>query len=329
MAAPHRQLTRLGSAALGLLLVAACDPNVVIGSKFRLGEGGSSVGSSGGAPPASAGGGNGGAGAPAAGSAGDTTLGGAPDEGGAPPVQPTAGSAGMPDVPIFTTGNEGSLKDWDADPANDPDAGGYYSDPGVPLPVYTTEQHHAGEGAAKVVINADGSADKISRLYRRFGDYEEAYYIAWFYLKEDHVPSSWWSIFLFRANQNRADSTDLWSIDLVRTPQNQLTVALYEHQFDNGAGKAPGRTISASTQQIAPVGQWFQLQAYLKAKVGTPSELIVWLDGTQVIKLDKTTAAPKDMSLYWLVGNGAGKLTPASSTVYIDDAQITSSFVRP
>ncbi|HVY29932.1 MAG TPA: hypothetical protein VHB79_25420 [Polyangiaceae bacterium] len=325
MAAPPRKLARLGSLLGGtLLLVAACDPNVVIGSKLSWGQGGSDE--TGGSPPAVSG--TGGQ-AVTSGSAGEAALGGAAGEGATSSVS-DAGASGAPDMSdpgvIFTTGNEGSLMDWDAGP--DMDAGGYYADPGVASPVYTTEQHHSGEGAAKVFINADG-ADKISRLYRRIGDYEEAYYLAWFYLKEDHVPSSWWSIFLFRANQNRADSTDLWSIDLVRTPQNQLTVALYEHQYDNGAGKQKGRTVSATTQQIAPVGVWFQLQAYLKAKAGQPSVLQVWLDGTQVINLDKTTPAPDGMSLYWVIGNGAGKLTPSESTVYIDDAQISTSFVRP
>lgn len=326
MAAPPRKLARLGS-LLGVALACclSCDPNVVIGRKLSLGEPSGGTGT-GGAPVTSGSGGL----PSTSGSAGDGALGGAAGEGAAPPS--SAGEAGAPDVPpdpsvIFTTGNEGSLQDWDS--GADADAGGYYADPGVQSPLYTTEQHHSGEGAAKVVINADGSMDKISRLYRRFGDYEEAYYLAWFYLKEDHVPSSWWSIFLFRANQNRLDSTDLWSIDLVRTPQNQLTVALYEHQYNNGAGKQPGRTVSASTQQVVPVGVWFQLQAYLKAKAGQPSVLRVYLDGTQLINLESTTPAPDGMSLYWVIGNGAGKLAPAESTVYIDDAQIATTFVRP
>lgn len=333
MAAPPRKFARLW---LSLGAVAACgfgcDPNIVIGAKLRLGEGGSDAGSNSSAgmspvPVAGSGG------AATGGSGGEAPLGGT-NEGAAPPVSGDAGDAGAAGMPpdnhaIFTTSNEGSLQDWDADPANDPDAGGYYSDPGVALPAFTTEQHHSGDGAAKVVINADGSMDKISRLYRRIGDYQEAWYLAWFYLKEDHVPSTWWSIFLFRANQNRADSTDLWSVDLARTPQNELTVALYEHQFDNGAGKAKGRTINASMQQIVPVKRWFQLQARLKAKAGQDSQLQVWLDGVEVISLSKTTPAPDGMSLYWVIGNGAGKLTPAESTVYIDDAQIATSYVAP
>jgi hypothetical protein len=324
VATPPRKFARLGSLGGALLFALGCDPNVVIGSKLGFGEPGGSTG--GGGMPMAAGS----AGLPSTGgSAGDTAQGGAAGEAAA---SASAGEAGAPDLPpdpsvIFTTGNEGSLKDWDSGP--DMDAGGYYADPGVPLPQYTTEQHHSGEGAAKVFINADGSTDKISRLYRRIGDYEEAYYLAWFYLKEDHVPSSWWSVFLFRANQNRADSTDLWSIDLVRTPQDQLTVALYEHQYDNGAGKQPGRTVSASTQLNVPVGVWFQLQAYLKAKAGQPSQLRIYLDGTEIINLQNTTAAPDGMSLYWVIGNGAGKLSPAESTVYIDDAQIATTFVRP
>jgi hypothetical protein len=325
---PSRQLPRICSLLAGLLLASGCDPNVVIGARRLHGDTGG-VTDTGGMPMLS---GSGGVPAGGGGIAGDAALAGSATEAGGPTAgaPSEAGAAGAPDAGvIFSTGNEGSLADWDGGP--DMDAGGYYADPGEPLPKYAADGiAHSGEGAAKVTINADGSMDKISRLYRRIEPgVEEAYYLAWFYLNEDHTPSSWWSVFLFRANQNRSDSTDLWSLDLVRTPQNKLTVALYEHQFDNGAGKDKGRTINASQQQIVPVKVWFQVQAYLRAKAGSPSKVVIWLDGTEVINLDSTTPAPDGMSLYWVIGNGAGKLTPAQSTVYVDDAQISTSFVRP
>ena len=325
MSEPSRKFPRICALLVGLVLASGCDPNVVIGAR-RLHGGTGGVTDTGGVPSVS------GSGGMPSGTAGETPLGGTMAEAGTATggVAGDAGAAGAPDDGvIFSTGNEGSLMDWDT--GTDPDAGGYYADTGEPLPKFAMDGiAHSGEGAAKVSINADGSTDKIARLYRRIEPgIEEAYYLAWFYLNEDHTPSSWWSIFLFRANQNRSDSIDLWSLDLVRTPQDKLTVSLYEHQFDNGAGKDKGRTINASQQQIVPVKVWFQVQAYMRAKAGQPSQIIVWLDGTEVINLESTTPAPDGKSLYWVIGNGAGKLTPAQSTVYVDDAQISTSFVRP
>jgi len=77
------------------------------------------------------------------------------------------------------------------------------------------------------------------------------------------------------------------------------------------------------------IGQWFQIQAYLQVAPGQPSQLTLWLDGNQFLKLDNTTMVPKDQPLYWVIGNGAAKLTPAVSTLFVDDAQISTSFVRP
>ena len=328
MSEPSRKFPRACVLLGGLWLALGCDPNVVIGAR-RLHDDTGGVTDTGGMPTVAGSGGALGGGAGGAPPGGNVAEAGTATAGAAGDIS-EAGAAGSPDPGlIFSTGNEGSLKDWDSGP--DTDAGGYYADTGVPLPKFAMDGiAHSGEGAAKVTINADGSSDKISRLYRRIEpDVEEAYYLAWFYLNEDHTPSSWWSIFLFRANQNRSDSTDLWSIDLVRTPQNKLTISLYEHQFDNGAGKDKGRTINATMQQIVPVKVWFQVQAYLRAKVGQPSQLTIWLDGNQVMRLDNTTPAPDGKSLYWVIGNGAGKLTPAESTVYVDDAQIATGFVRP
>jgi hypothetical protein len=33
--------------------------------------------------------------------------------------------------------------------------------------------------------------------------------------------------------------------------------------------------------------------------------------------------------LYWVIGNGGSQMTPPVSTLYVDDAQISTSFVRP
>lgn len=315
-----RNSARAWRAAWALLAVAACDPNVVIGKKFGVAAGGSEqLGGS----PAVAGSASGGVGAVA----GDVGVGGSAGDAGTSAISGAAGTVGEAgaggqpnDGLLFSADHEnGSLSQWDAGP--DSDAGGYYADTAEELPSYSTDQAHSGDASAKVQIDTSSGAGVISRLYRRLSLDGAAYYSAWFYLVEDHTPASWWSIFLFRAVKERNDSIDLWSVDLVRTADDKLTVAVYDH--------ANSRTINIASNPPVRIGQWFQVQAYLQVAPGQPSQLTLWLDGTQFLKLDNTTMVPKDQPLYWVIGNGAAKLTPAVSTLFVDDAQISTTFVQP
>jgi len=298
-------------------LAAACDPNVVIGSQWSRAEGGSASGA--GASPSIAGTGSvaaaGGIAGQAgeAGQSGDATQAGAPSvpEGGAPPDDGTVWSADH---------ENGSLSQWD-EPLSDADAGGYYAD-GAP-PSYVTGHAHSGEGSAQVTIDtsADTGAGQIARLYRRIQN-GDAVYSAWFNLAEDHTPSAWWSIFLFRAVKDRSASKDLWSINLTRTKDDKLTLSLFDHFANESvAVHDPPPTI--------PVGQWFQLKARLTQAYGQKSQLTVWLDGAEVFHLTDTTQPPDGQPLYWVIGNGGAKMTPAISTVYVDDAQVSTNLLGP
>jgi len=319
VATSPRTFARTWSVALAWLLVAACDPNVVIGKKLGLAAGGSDE--TGGSSPAVSGSASGGVGAVA----GDVSVGGSTAGDGGMPASagaaPEAGVGGQPDDGLlFSADHEnGTLSQWDDGP--DQDAGGYYSDVPAELPSYSTDQAHSGDASAKVQIDTSSGAGIISRLYRRLSLDGAAYYTAWFYLVEDHTPTSWWSIFLFRAVKDRNSSVDLWSVDLVRTADNKLTVAVFDH--------ANQKTINVPGNPQVKIGQWFQIQAYLKVAPAQPSQLTLWLDGNEFLKLDNTTMVPKDQPLYWVIGNGAAKLTPAVSTLFVDDAQISTSFVRP
>lgn len=215
---------------------------------------------------------------------------------------------------VFTADHEdgSGLEQWNEGP--DGDAGGYYGD--EIMPSYSTEQAHSGVGSAKLTIDTSGTTDQIARLYRRITT-DEAYYSAWFYLNEDHTPSDWWSIFLFRAVQERSQSIDLWSVDLVRLGTDQLTLSVYRH--------ATSEMLEVPSKPIVPVQQWFQLEAYLYAVQGEPSQLRLWLNGQEVLTLENDTVPPAGEPLYWVVGNGGSSMSPAISTVYVDDALVSET----
>jgi hypothetical protein len=305
-------LARLGSVAL----LASCDPNVVIGS--RLGsiapEGGSSGADAGGASAAGSMTVTAGVTSTAGMSSGGSNVeprAGAPSEAGAP------GSAGEPSSPLFAADHEdGSLAVWDSGP--DTDAGGWYGDDANPQ-YSDSGPAHSGTGSVKVTVDTE-AGDRISRLYRRITA-TDAYYSAWFYLAEDHTAPSWWSIFLFRAVKERANSIDLWSVNLVRRDDDQLSFGVFDH--------ATNELIQAPTPPLVEVGKWFQLEAFLHAVSGEPSQVVFYLDGNEFLTLDDATPAPEGEPLYWVIGNGGSKLAPATTTLYIDDAVIDDVFVGP
>jgi hypothetical protein len=300
-----RQLTP--ALSLAALLVAACDPNVVIGAKWGAGEvpmAGTSPGTSG----AATGG--------AAGSGGSESVGGTETAG----TGGTAGDAGAPGtegVIYFEADHEdGNLAIWDSGP--DMDAGGYYADSDPPR--YTdTGPTRSGMGSVEVTIDTSTGNAPIARLYRRI-EQDRAYYSAWFYLLEDHDPSSWWSIFLYRAVRDRSDSIDLWSVDLIRpSNEDRLTLAVYDHDL--------GDDLDLLTLPTVPIGQWFQLQAYLEIADGKPTTLELWLDDQQVLARSDLREMPVGEPVYWVIGNGGDTLDPPVSTIYIDDAIISSTRV--
>jgi hypothetical protein len=126
---------------------------------------------------------------------------------------------------------------------------------------------------------------------------------------------------LFRAVKDRNASIDLWSVDLVERDDEQLTFAVFDH--------AANKSIALPAEPVVEVGKWFQLQAFLHQVAGEPSQVIFYLDGVEFLTLDDATAVPEDEPVYWVIGNGAGKLSPAVSTVYIDDAVISKTFIEP
>jgi hypothetical protein len=318
---PRTRKALLTFAKLGWLwLVAACDPNVVIGAKLR----GAGSAPTGGSAPEMGGfagvqstagvAGNGPAGT-GGGAAGDN-VGGTPGDAGA---TGEGGEGGEPPGELLfeASHEQGDLAEWDEGP--DTDAGGYYADPGIEPPELTTDQTHSGSGAVRVTVDT-GAGDKIARLYRRITE-PDAYYSAWFYLAEDHSPSSWWSIFLFRAVKDRNASIDLWSVDLVERDDEQLTFAVFDH--------ATNTLIASPAEPVVEVGKWFQLEAFLHQVAGEPSQVIFYLDGVEFLALDDATTVPDDEPVYWVIGNGGAELAPTVSTVYIDDAAISKTFIEP
>ncbi len=295
--------TAISSAAL-VLYVAACDPQVVIGAApGNSADAGSIADASDGMPGADASSGKAAtdAAAPSDAAAGLDAATDAPAD--------AADDAGT--TLLWSAAHEsGDLSEWERE-------GGVYGE----TPSVTDALARSGDHALVFTIDTSDGLDRAARVYRA-AVAEAAYYSAWFYLNEDHVPGQWWSIFLFRGQEDPSDidtAVNLWDVDLVRGAEDQLVLSLYDHLTG---------IVHPAEEVAVPIAQWVQLEAYFRHEPNQASELAFYLDGALVLELDALDPAPT-AALFWSIGNGSNGLSPPLSTIYADDAAISTVRLGP
>ncbi len=293
-------LSRCGAAfALALLLI-ACDQSLEIGAKLTPAPG--SAGSAGwsGAPAMNA---------PDA--SNDSGAGQAGDNG--PSSGGQAGTASTDPGLVWSSGFETSdLSDWSADGAV---VGGTRESAATAQ--VSTEQSHGGSSSVKVSFDTTDGQDHLAELYRRV-EPGPAYYGAWFFIAEPHTPAVYWSLFYFFAEAKAGDATTrhaLWDLNL-----NSTAVYFYDEPLKHFVDSMPKIPYS--------VGRWFHLEAFLERPTPSSGHISVWLDGQPIIDVNGLTVAATD-TLYWAVGSESNSLTPATCSLYVDDATISARRVGP
>jgi hypothetical protein len=288
-----------------LLGVSACGNEIVLGDSTL-------------ALPETAGvqSGNGGANSASAGMT--TTAGTAATTGGMANV---AGTAGTPDPGILPPGDVvwstdhevGDFSDWERGGAF---YGGEYEWGDVNAYVDIGIGRDGSNGVV-ADINTDQRNEPSAgvRLYRRIED-GPAYYSAWFRLEDAHSVVDWWSIFLFHARDDSLsldNDVSLWDVRVIDTPDGDMALQFFDHDLMQGTLAIGKGTIQAR--------KWFEIRAYLDFRPPSETHILVWLDDTLLFDMP---ALHTDMqaNVFWCVGNGAGKLDPADSTLDLDDAAI-------
>lgn len=175
------------------------------------------------------------------------------------------------------------------------------------------------DGSNGVVANIDTAAREEPsqgvRLYRRI-EQTGAYYSAWFRLTGAHSVSDWWSIFLFHARDDSLsldNDVSLWDVRVIDTPEGEMALQFFDHDVMQGSLAGPNGIVRA--------GEWFELRAYLDYRPTSGTRLAIWLDGTLLFDRKELHTAVQD-NVFWCIGNGAARLEPPDSTLYMDDAAI-------
>jgi hypothetical protein len=297
------------SAEAAILAALGCDPNVVIGSYPT--NGGTSDGGTqptGGMPTAGAGtaGSTSAAGGGSGGSAGST-----PAEAGAAGDGGTAGTMPIQTLLWSADHEAADMSDWEPE-------GGYYSTNDAP--VISDARAHGGQYAVEFTIDTTDRTDKVVRVYRSTVD-QPAYYSAWFFLEQDHVPDNWWSIFVFLTASDLQDPDTLdsvWDLNLRHTDEG-LMPYLYDH--------LTGENSDEGTVAV-PVGEWVHLEFYFAYAPPSDGELRLWVNGALSVEALGLGEAAEPY-LAFSLGNGSNGLTPDVSTIYVDDAAISTVRLGP
>lgn len=290
-----------------------CEPKLVVGERTRsdlgtggvLGSAGTSelggTGATGGSGDASGSGGVPGA----AGGSGEGGEAGAqcPDTGVAVPAQTD------PIAVPWATGFENDFCDFS-------DAGGFCFGGGVHKIV--TAPTHSGRYAAEFTVDTSKSANNQARCVRQGALPSEAYYGAWYYIPAlatlNNNTSSLWNLLHFQGGDTSVDG--LWDVSVVNAADGSLQLLLFD--FLNSVARKP------ATPPPVPIDKWFHIQFYLKRASDATGVVRLYQDGK--LLLEKTGIITDNSSWQqWYIGNIAKELTPAESTLYVDDVTIGST----
>ena len=227
-------------------------------------------------------------------------------------------------VPYFIATHEaGNLAEWGD--GTGPSGGGFFND-GVATVTTSTAQARFGARSMQMTINTTAGVDTAVRAFRWKEAHtgQDLYYSGWYYFPQHHVPTVFWNVMQFKSELYNASGAQIENdpIFTVNVDDDGVGGALHLHVFYFGT--AFGGSNVKFTQAVAdlPVGQWVHIEAFLHQAENASGILQLWQDGNLLIEL--TGRQTKYVNGYntWSINNYSNGLTPATATIYVDDAVI-------
>jgi Polysaccharide lyase len=239
------------------------------------------------------------------------------------PVSST--STAPPGTVLWSADHEtGNFSQWYLD-----DGGGEFNS-GAASSAVTDDVAHTGRYSARVTIRTPGTSG--ARLFRWNESHTnpEAYYGAWFYFPITYRAAQWWNIFQFKSRNDAVVNDAFWALEVGSGPGGSMHVRL---EWWNGLsiegphrGEFGGKSFDQGLKDI-PVAKWTHFEVFLRQSSGFDGQLIVWQDGVELINLrDVRTRYPAaNGANEWSVNNYSDAIAPSPTTIYIDDAVISTS----
>ncbi len=299
--------------ALLALATASCSPELVVGTWSRAAGGESGSSGASGVSGSSAVSGTGGVGAVSGtgGTSGEVGESGAGGDGGEGTCEPAtasgAGGDGSSDVLVvpWSMGFEREFCEYKSQ-------GFCYAARGASYEVVDSPVL-SGKRAAAFTIDADGTMRGHQTRCVREGVLPVAgYYTANFLVPEVPTLTDKWNLVHFRGGEWGAFH-GLWDVSLQLQRDGSLRLFVFDHERMD--------TIMSRGVPPIPVGEWFEIQVYLRRAADDTGEISVYQDGDLAVQL--TGLSTDDTNIgQWYVGNFAGELMPRQSTIYVDDVSM-------
>lgn len=184
--------------------------------------------------------------------------------------------------------------------------------------------------AALRIQNVNG--DQGTRLERGRCESENypqgLYYGVWFFIPVHHqTPAGWWNVFQFKSKkvpgQAGLGSDPMWVLDLRDTDNNTMTLRLRD-KVGEGTNYYP-----QENPIHFPIGEWVHVEAFYKEGSQNDGAIIVWQNGVEIYRKLGVTTRYATGDARWSVNNYTEKIVPDPSTIYIDDATITTERIGP
>lgn len=219
----------------------------------------------------------------------------------------------------------GDLSQWYSSPAGAAGSpGGAVENSGVATAVASTDFAHSGRYSAKLTITTPDTPTSGARLFRwaESQKYPQLYYSVWYYFPQSYTPAVFWNVLQWKSKHvvsGVATNDPFFTLEVVATPSGQMYFYLGDDNTQT--------TYQQGSQNAVPipVGRWFNVQAFYQCDGGGAGRVTIWQDGVQLWDIQNVNTRYSDGDCQWSVNNYSSGLTPATATIYVDDAAISTT----
>jgi hypothetical protein len=213
------------------------------------------------------------------------------------------------------------------------EGGGEYNS-GLATATVSQDVAHSGRYSVKSTILTPYSDTSGVRLFRwhEAAVHPECYYSAWYYFPRVYT-ASWWNIFQFKSEKGELNDP-FWYVQVGNRPSGAMCLYLswWPNLWPSRGVEGPHRGEKGANDYLQtlldlPVGQWVHIEVFLHQSADFGGRLTVWQNGTQILEQDavRTRYSGPAGANQWAACHYSDGLSPSPSTIYIDDAVISTS----
>lgn len=178
-----------------------------------------------------------------------------------------------------------------------------------------TSPVRTGRYSAAFRVNTEAEGEHHARCIRQGVLPISAYYGAWYFIPTTaDTGGDVWNLLHFQGGAGPAARLrNQWDVSVINGTNDDLQLVVY-------TPRVPGPFVADEPRPI-PIGEWFHIEMFLTRAADETGEVALYQDGSLLFRASDliTDATPFTQ---WYVGNYSDGITPALSTVYVDDVSI-------